>query len=618
VSYIGKQPDVVAVPGNSSITNPQVAGNAAIEATKLSFTQSGTGAVARTVEGKLREVVSVKDFGAVGDGVTDDTAAIQAAAVAASQSGRYVYAPSGIYILSDTIIFAPTDPTLVCDVGVIGDGAASTVFRQTNRNKDTFYVSHSSTSLLYRVKPRFQNFCIEYRGTLNTDTGAAIRHRQCNAGVFENITISSAPFGIRSQRSVQSFYSKIYHNTNYVASGHYTQAFLVFETDYILNAGTSFGNYVSNCESQSGPGCKNALLLRGVDGLYVNNCHFDYAETTILIEPNNIGGNNTVRQLLVSNCYFDSNSSTTLQHKRAVFIDATGTGSATIFGLKFSNCTFRGDGLIQDRNAGGVRITGTDRTSSLAYVSNISFTGCEFLEYKGEAINFSINSAMSANAYLRGIAITGCHFIAPSSTPGLYPSTLHAIILQGSGCTVTGNIFDGPYTSNQSVLIVAGFTRQCTISSNSFTAAVVSTNPILINPSAIDVKSFGNIAVGQGVSVSQIEEEGTNANGYYVKYVDGRMHCAKSLTLTSQDINTPAGNVFISSNVITGSQAFPQSFISVPRAYAQASVSDAFAWSGVAGVPTTVNWFPTLHVFYYSPITNRTITAWLFADGRWK
>jgi len=41
----------------------------------VGYTQGGISAVSRTVQGKLRESVSVKDFGAVGNGVTDDTAA---------------------------------------------------------------------------------------------------------------------------------------------------------------------------------------------------------------------------------------------------------------------------------------------------------------------------------------------------------------------------------------------------------------------------------------------------------------------------------------------------------------------------------------------------------------
>jgi len=48
-------------------------------AAMVGFKQNGAAAVARTAENKLREIVSVTDFGAVGDGVANDTAAIQAA-----------------------------------------------------------------------------------------------------------------------------------------------------------------------------------------------------------------------------------------------------------------------------------------------------------------------------------------------------------------------------------------------------------------------------------------------------------------------------------------------------------------------------------------------------------
>lgn len=69
------------------------------DATTSTFLQAGAGAVTRSVNDKLREVISVKDFGAVGDGLTDDTAAIQnaVARVSVLGGGTLVFEPGKTY-----------------------------------------------------------------------------------------------------------------------------------------------------------------------------------------------------------------------------------------------------------------------------------------------------------------------------------------------------------------------------------------------------------------------------------------------------------------------------------------------------------------------------------------
>jgi hypothetical protein len=63
------------------------------------FTATGTGAVSRTTTAKFSERISVKDFGAMGNGLNDDTLAIQRALTAHDS----VYLPPGRYLISGTI-----------------------------------------------------------------------------------------------------------------------------------------------------------------------------------------------------------------------------------------------------------------------------------------------------------------------------------------------------------------------------------------------------------------------------------------------------------------------------------------------------------------------------------
>ncbi len=62
-------------------------------------------------DGKVDAVVNVKDYGAVGDGVADDTKAIKAALSAAKQKKLPTYLPEGTYRLTDSMVL--TSQTLM-------------------------------------------------------------------------------------------------------------------------------------------------------------------------------------------------------------------------------------------------------------------------------------------------------------------------------------------------------------------------------------------------------------------------------------------------------------------------------------------------------------------------
>ncbi len=81
-------------------TTSQLQGGGAADASQVSYLPPFTESVATNVELKLAQYVSVIDFGAAGDGTTDDTDAIQAAL----DTGLNVFFPHGNYLMSNVNI----------------------------------------------------------------------------------------------------------------------------------------------------------------------------------------------------------------------------------------------------------------------------------------------------------------------------------------------------------------------------------------------------------------------------------------------------------------------------------------------------------------------------------
>jgi hypothetical protein len=134
-SLLGTYDDITGINDLLSVTT-------SLSSANVSFLQGGANAVTRTAQSKMRDTVSVKDFGAVGDGVADDTAEIQAALTAGA--GSAVYFPSGTYLISATL-------TVPADTMVTGDGYGSVVFQNT-RERNVFSLNNNCTVQHLRLR----------------------------------------------------------------------------------------------------------------------------------------------------------------------------------------------------------------------------------------------------------------------------------------------------------------------------------------------------------------------------------------------------------------------------------------------------------------------------------
>lgn len=189
--YVCKATSTGNLPTDPAYFDPVVGSNSA---TAISYTPPGTSAVATTVRDKLREVVSVKDFGATGDGVTDDAAAINAAiGYANSKGGGTVFFPSGAYRVKSSVQY-------LAGADLIGESMANTTLKWHPDTNTAGSIIDTSNQYLNRA--RFENLRFTKDASITADTtgilgGSTLAHYNSAVACFENLHFDGLTYGIR-------------------------------------------------------------------------------------------------------------------------------------------------------------------------------------------------------------------------------------------------------------------------------------------------------------------------------------------------------------------------------------------------------------------------------------
>lgn len=173
-------------------TTSQLVSSNSTGANQVGYLPAGSGAVATTVQAKLRQSVSVVDYGAVGDGIANDTAAFAAAAAVSN----YVIVPKGTYRLATDVV-APNKVFEFQDASTTGDG----------KLKVNNIISYTSAGV-YVSK---QNGFVEFNGQSNSfsdlatlNLGEYPKKYYPTAAYFEYLLLSPGVIQFESQSGLQT------------------------------------------------------------------------------------------------------------------------------------------------------------------------------------------------------------------------------------------------------------------------------------------------------------------------------------------------------------------------------------------------------------------------------
>lgn len=286
-------------------------------ASLVGFSQGSEGAIPRDVSARLKDYVSVKDFGAVGDGVTDDTAAFNLATQAAyawtggmtaeafeNAPYREIYIPAGRYRIDGKVYVRKSQH-------LRGAGAGSTflIFQNTteseNLNTGGIVLGRDSAGVVdpTGLAPMLSDFICS--------GGQPAIEGSVNGVVLRSLFVSSPVIGIDIG------------GTDWVITN------CIMDSGSVLIRGTNAGN-VSISNSIFYLGNQQIYLNGGCADWTVSNCEFNYPRTQAVLVQ---GGDN--RNINFSGCSFMMNG----QYPEHLGFINNNTGSGD--SLYFNGCSFR-------------------------------------------------------------------------------------------------------------------------------------------------------------------------------------------------------------------------------------------------------------------------------------
>lgn len=354
-------------------------------------------------------IISVKQFGAKGDGVTNDTSTIQNTINYIKDLGKgEIYIPAGTYLVSSALVL-----TGVNNAVFAGAGNDATIISTNSATADVFYDAGASW---WRT---FRDFSIA--SSVTKSAGSHFNLTGEKRGLFDRIRLTG-------------------HFNGFNFAGFEQTELRSCSVTKPSGAGTAI---ICGAAGSAGQGANlliNACFLRGQDDVTQTNTLGNYG--IAIYDVDAVWGLNTdVGAFLQSDVLIAPNTRSANHYFTQCFFDATKSadcvtiqGAGTKQQLNFTACWFASAGKLTGGNAEACGV----RCYNAGTYQDIIFSGCRFYNNSGSGMLSAVTNFDAA--------LSGCDFYANGASAatnkyGLFwaPAAAGSIGPNASGCRFAGN-----------------------------------------------------------------------------------------------------------------------------------------------------------------------------------